>query len=320
MYFYKLILLEADESAQGLFKALQGAWNEEKHDLIGYLRNNLIGYASDGAAVMLGKNNGLGQVLNSWTTEDIYTVHCMAHRLHLAIRKGFKSVPYYKKFEHLVNEIHNFYFRHGHKRKAHLRELASVLNEHLYQLSYIFEVRWISSEFAALKRLNDSWHLLVLDLDSISMDSSFSESTRAQAKGLSRELKDKFFLLILEFTLDMLKNLSYWSKRLQQRAGILIGAEEYKEQMLASIEELATVSGSYLSFFLRSVTCSATVRRPCSLNEYTDSDTVLWQRIELLSNARSPPNLVSFRRKFVDELKYELNKYCLLYTSDAADD
>jgi len=76
---------------------------------------------------MMGRQNGLQKVLSDWISRKLYAVHCMTHRLHLAIRNAIKLVPYYNEFEENINEIHNFYNRRSHKRKTHLRQLASVL-------------------------------------------------------------------------------------------------------------------------------------------------------------------------------------------------
>ena len=309
VYFYKLILLDADESAYGLFESLKKEWTKEKYSFMSHLRKNLIGFASDGAAVMLGKHNGLAKIMNDWAEETIYTVHCMAHRLHLAMRKAVKSVPYYRQFEDLVNEVHNFYNRHGHKRKAHLRELAQVLNEQIYEFNYIFEIRWVTSEFTALKKLNSSWNLAVTDLNSISADRSFHENTRAQARGIAERLSDRNFMLIFQFTCDVLQLFSHWSKRVQQRAGILIGAEEYKNQMLQSFEELKTKSGSFMSVFLHEVACSDSLRKPCSLTAYDRSASVRYYGIPLTTSSRSPVKLETFREDFMNKVQFELEQY-----------
>uniref|UniRef100_A0A915J9F9 DUF4371 domain-containing protein n=1 Tax=Romanomermis culicivorax TaxID=13658 RepID=A0A915J9F9_ROMCU len=102
VYFYKLIKLGADETASGLFQKLMEAWDAEPGAFIQHIRKNLRGYASDGAAVMVGRKGGLSKLLNDWTTTNLFTIHCMAHRLHLAIRSaldvvGFKNRNRYSK-------------------------------------------------------------------------------------------------------------------------------------------------------------------------------------------------------------------------------
>ena len=45
------------------------------------------------------------------------------------------KVHYYNDVEETINEVHNFYNKHGYKRKAHPLELQSVLNLKIYELS-----------------------------------------------------------------------------------------------------------------------------------------------------------------------------------------
>lgn len=64
-----------------------------------YLKRNLIGFATNGANVMRGYSNGLISHFEKYVNNPIYAIHCLAHRLHLAIEKSFKKVPYLKQFE-----------------------------------------------------------------------------------------------------------------------------------------------------------------------------------------------------------------------------
>ena len=59
VYFYRLIPLSMDETAEGLLKTLQESFEEDR--LTKYMKEHLIGYAADGAAVMMGKHNGLAK-------------------------------------------------------------------------------------------------------------------------------------------------------------------------------------------------------------------------------------------------------------------
>jgi len=101
----------------------------------------------------------------------------------------------------------------------------------------------------------------VTDLQSISVDRTFSLTTQSEAKGLSTKLKNKNSILTLQFTLHDLQMLSHWSKRLQQRVDLLIGINQYKLQMIATFEELKNSGGSFLSHYLNSVICSDSIRR-----------------------------------------------------------
>lgn len=141
MYFYKLIECSLDQSADGLFKALKNAFVEEEVDFIQYLRNNLIGYISDGAPVMLTKN-GLVSKFRSFVNRPIYFVHCMAHKLHLAITMCFEKVTYFRNyFEKNIDNLVKMYNSHSTKRYAHLVEKSNRFDVRLYEIHSISQTR-----------------------------------------------------------------------------------------------------------------------------------------------------------------------------------
>lgn len=146
--FYRLIQTSSDITGEGLFKVLKNAIIEEKHDLFSYFKKNLIGYSSDGAYVMTGPRKGLISYIRRMKNNDepVFAIHCMAHRLHLAIKSSFKSNDYFKlSFDKLINDIYHFYNFHSTKRKAHLSATAQRLNLKVYAMNYVYRVRWISS-------------------------------------------------------------------------------------------------------------------------------------------------------------------------------
>ena len=121
----------------GIFNTIQGTWLSEGSDFYSYVQANLVGMGSDGAAVNLGQHGGIQKLLSDWMMKNIFAIHCLPHRLYLATTASISGIPYFSKFEDILNEIYHFYNPHGHKRKSHLRELASVLNVHVYQYSYV---------------------------------------------------------------------------------------------------------------------------------------------------------------------------------------
>lgn len=86
---YRLLETSSDRTAAGLFKTLKNAMLTEESDLFSYFKRNLVGYAFDGERVMSGYTGGLISHIRQITDNPIYAVHCMAHRLHLAIQKAF---------------------------------------------------------------------------------------------------------------------------------------------------------------------------------------------------------------------------------------
>ncbi|KAK3098982.1 hypothetical protein FSP39_024949 [Pinctada imbricata] len=58
--------------------------------------NKLVGLSCDGASVMTGIKSGLGALLRK-ENPMILTIHCLAHRLELALKNMSKKCPLYRK-------------------------------------------------------------------------------------------------------------------------------------------------------------------------------------------------------------------------------
>ena len=155
VYFYRLIPLSMDETAEGLLKTLQESFEEDR--LTKFMKEHLIGYAADGAAVMMGKHNGLAKKLSDFIGRPLLANHCLAHRIHLAIKRAFKEFTFIYGMETMLNKLYSFYYSHGHKRKAHLHQFSEGK---VLELNYIFETRWISSELSAIKRVITNYPIL----------------------------------------------------------------------------------------------------------------------------------------------------------------
>ena len=141
----------SDESAEGLLIILIKAFEEDK--LQHFIKKRLTGFGADGVGTMMGKHGGLGKKLGTYVGRTLVSVHCMAHRLNLVIRRAFtkdNALKFMFNLESLVKEIYGFYYVGGHKRKSHM---AGFFDGVQVSLSSIFEVRWVASEKRALALL-----------------------------------------------------------------------------------------------------------------------------------------------------------------------
>jgi hypothetical protein len=230
------------------------------------VRANIVGFASDGASVMLGENNGLLQKFKAWKGKNIYGIHCMAHMFQLAIRKPMDRFDFMNIFETFVNDIYKFYGGHGHKNKAHLEEFANAYDEAILNYNYIFKVRCISSEMTAMKKIFTTWSLLSRHFKSIidprtsrrefPSETQFSASTKQTAIILHRKLIDRHYVLLLAFLLDVLNLLAMESKAMQKRDAIVIGQNSNKVSFINSLMSLKSKNGHYTSHVLSNSACS----------------------------------------------------------------
>lgn len=311
IYFYKLIELNA-ETGVGLYEAIYESWRSD--NILNHMKKNLVGFASDGARSMTGKNNGFISYIRHFADNPIYAVHCMAHRLELAIERAFKNNEMTLKvgddIEYLVNNIFKFYNKQGYKRKYHLKETCKQLKEKYRELTYIFNVRWIATDYKATKKILNMWRVLAVDLDKISKSTSFTPEVQIKAKKMHDMLVGKRMLISINFLLDLLHQLSYWSLEMQKRTGLLIGFNKYKEDMITGFEDLKTQSGKYVATLLLDIKCKyANEVTTCkNLDDFYNLPIVFYKEVQLIDDT-SVRKLNEYRTVLLDNLVKELNSY-----------
>ena len=312
VYFYRLLKIGDDETAKGLLNLLLDAFNED--GIYEAMRLNLIGYASDGAAVMMGKKNGLGKKLNDFAKNPLIEHHCLAHRLHLAIRRAFTAKPELKFMFHLesmLNSLYSFYYGSGHKRKAHLMKLAK--DSPISDLNYIFEVRWIASEKRAVEKVLKGYEVFFEDLQEIKDSEDFDDKTRSKAAGLFKLLENKNIFIVLNFLLDILDNLAFYSEMFQRRHGLMIEQADNINDLISSIQLIGGTDGHYLKTALEKMDCNG--EKCQTVSKFESCDEVKYGTIILKKvNKRSKggivyPDLSSVRHHFIKSLEDELISY-----------
>ena len=81
----------------------------------------MCAFGSDGAAVMVGRKNGVGKQLQD-LVPHLLSNHCVAHRLALASAQSAAAVPYLEKFKAILSQLFRFY-NYSAVRTASLREI-----------------------------------------------------------------------------------------------------------------------------------------------------------------------------------------------------
>ena len=127
-----------------------------------YTTNNLdiqkmIMFTSDGAAVMLGKRNGVAKLLKNFVSH-IIEQHCVAHREDLGINDAWSKVSLMQDIETLVRTVYTMFSRSSVKKQG-LQAIAQASGHNLITFKAIHYVKWLSRHFAiqALVRNYDIW-------------------------------------------------------------------------------------------------------------------------------------------------------------------
>ena len=101
VYLYRLVELGVDETAVGLKNALIQVF--QKDGIESHMKEKLVGFGSDGAAVNTGNISGLAIQLSKFAGRKLYSVHCMPHRMELAVSKSMKDNTFFQQLTTKVN-------------------------------------------------------------------------------------------------------------------------------------------------------------------------------------------------------------------------
>lgn len=210
-YFLDLVDLNALDSSS-IHSCLMSCL--ERHGLsCEKLKGKLIGLASDGASTMTGVHHGLGQLMKG-DFPSLFTIHCQAHRLELAVNQAVRSVNSISHFQMFVDSLYSLYSR-SPKNQRELEAAASDVGVELLRVGRMFDVRWVFSSFQAVKALWRDFPALCKHLG----DSALSGSGRDKAKfsGLLKKMTAFMFIAELALLKDCLRELKSLSLFLQSR-------------------------------------------------------------------------------------------------------
>ena len=132
---------------------------------------------------------------------SIISIHCVAHKLALAVSQAARIVSPVQRFKNCINSL--FVFFHGSpKRQGRLRECFQILeNKPALKLRKPADTRWLACE-GALQVVKKSLQPLAITLEEL------SHSGDATALGLATLLKRYEFIAGVFFMAEILPILS----------------------------------------------------------------------------------------------------------------
>lgn len=212
------------------------------------LKEKLAGCNFDGANVMMGKKGGVMQHLQAKIGRPIIVMHCVAHRLELAVLDAVKTCSYLSRFEDTVKSIFKFYF-YSPKRRREVNEIANILEEDTVYYSGIQATRWLASRHRAICSLEKHFPTTVMHLQH---KAGLSDEQGQQAKGILKDLLSDKFIKYLYFMMDVTKVLSTLSKTFQSDELCITDVVTSLETTLTLLEELRLEKGLHYKRFIES--------------------------------------------------------------------
>lgn len=240
--FLSLVDLHGCETSQHISNTVLKCFDDVALDS-NYLKNSLIGMATDGASNMTGRHSGVAaQLKNHYPLLNSF--HCMAHRLELATADALKAVTATNHFEIFISELHNVYSQ-SPKLRAQLQSAAEDINTVVQRIGYIFSIRWVASSGRTVDAVWKSYAALVKHFQTVSLDNTVTSSIRAKFTGLLNKLTSETFVKNLGLMRDILTELRCLSEKLQREDVTVVDSMRWLQQTIQVFTKHKTDFGSY---------------------------------------------------------------------------
>lgn len=170
--------------------------------------NKVVGLGSDGANVMSGHHNGLNALMKAENPFCVY-VHCVCHRLALAVSQAYKNIPALQALHECVGGVYNLI----HNKPTILQrfeDMARVLELNVVKFKKLYEIRWLSLGESVTAVIRN-YEVLMPVLEELAAEGN------PTAIGLHRQLSSYLFVALLHFVADVLGITNHLSKVFQYR-------------------------------------------------------------------------------------------------------
>lgn len=208
----------------------------------GITTSKVMGFGSDGAAVMMGCKTGVAKRLKDQNPFMI-NIHCVAHRVALAASAAGKETEKITKYRQTVNSVYH-YFEYSAVRYERLRELNSALDESdIVSLKEPCSVRWLSLT-RAVKAIKANLPALLMELD------EDAARGNAQAEGILRQIWQYSFVAMTYTLLDILPVMDKLNIVFQREDVNLATIRPMVKSTVASLDNLLQQTGENESEFI----------------------------------------------------------------------
>ncbi|XP_048246220.1 zinc finger protein 862-like [Haliotis rufescens] len=178
---------------------------------------SLVSVNFDGAAVMLGSKGGVAAKICK-QAKHVVPVHCVAHKLELAVLDAVKHLPSLSNFEDVLKQVFKFY-HYSPKMRRELKTVSDIFNTDLANLSDVKQVRWLASKIRAVRALKISFHSILNHFESVAAGRS---DQSAKCQGWLRKMKTVSFVKTMCILLDILPILTEVSLVFQKEDLLII--------------------------------------------------------------------------------------------------
>nr|CAI5848749.1 unnamed protein product [Callosobruchus analis] len=178
-------------TAEGLFNAVTKLLDDNNIPF-----KNLVGFAADNCAVMIGDKTGVKARLRE-KNSNMFVLGCSCHSFHLAASAACCKLPQW--VENFARDIYT-YFAHSSKKLGELKVCQVFADTEPHTILKLSQTRWLSLQ-AVDSRLVEQWPALILHFTAAAMEKDSAYDTNA----ILNALNNKCFKLYFYFLTYILK-------------------------------------------------------------------------------------------------------------------
>lgn len=258
---------------------------------------------SDGASVNTGKYNGLLVQLQRSQRPWLIYMHCVSHRLELALKDSLLKEMYFSRAKDLMVTIFYLFMQSG-KMKRKFHSMAKLQGVTVYNFPKVHGARFINHQRRGLQVLLHNWGVLIQLLEHcIASPEGSYRANKPKLKGILKKLKSFRFLCHCSFYLHLLDNISHFSLALERGDVNIFEIPMLLETTTSANSELLVSATDY-------VTCLKETGIHVTLKENGEVDKLTWSLPKIGHKRKHSDN-----REFVDVV---VNRSSLIDVHDAA--
>ena len=199
------------------------------------------------ANVTIGTKGGVSKKPEDKVGHLLFIIHCVAHKLELAVLDAVKRCPHPPTFEDTVKEVYKFYY--SRKRRREVSKIANIIGEDAVYYSGLQKTRWLASRYRGITALEKHYVTTVMHLQH---KTGSTGEDGEHAKGILKKSLSERFLKHLYFLLNVMKILSELSKSFQKYELCITDVVTKLETTVIMLEELKLQRGGHYRKFMES--------------------------------------------------------------------
>ena len=189
---------------------------------------------------MIGTKGGVSKKLEDKVDHPLFIIHCVAHKLELAVLDAVKRCPRLPTFEDTVKEVYKCYY--SPKRRREVNKIANIIDEDAVYYSALQKTKWLASRYRGITVLEKHY---VTTVKHLQHKTGSTGEDGARAKRILKKCLSERFVKHLYFLLNVMKILSELNKSFQQDELCITDVVAKLETTVTMLEELKLQRGRH---------------------------------------------------------------------------